>query len=93
MQIQKEKQDAEIHIHDSEGNERKWTGCGVLRIIWLAIVIICILGVGYALFDVNVQGIRNDMELLGDTCCLMMTGGLTEATYGVMLWNVSNSFQ
>ena len=52
----KKKQDADIHINDSEENEKKWTGCGVLRIIWLAIVIICVLGVGYALFDVNVQG-------------------------------------
>ena len=61
----KKKQDAEIHIHDSEGNERKWTGCGVLRIIWLAIVIICILGVGYALFDVNVQGNTERYGALG----------------------------
>ena len=46
-------------------NERKWTGCGVLRIIWLAIVIICILGVGYALFDVNVQGNTERYGALG----------------------------
>ena len=56
VNTKKKNQDADIHIHDSEGDEKKWTGCGVLRIIWLAIVIICILGVGYAIFDVNVKG-------------------------------------
>ena len=61
----KKNQDADIHIHDSEGDEKKWTGCGVLRIIWLAIVIICILGVGYALFDVNVQGNTERYGALG----------------------------
>ena len=61
----KKNQDADIHIHDSEGDEKKWTGCGVLRIIWLAIVIICILGVGYALFDVNVQGNTERYRALG----------------------------
>ena len=61
----KKNQDADIHIHDSKGDEKKWTGCGVLRIIWLAIVIICILGVGYALFDVNVQGNTERYGALG----------------------------
>ena len=61
----KKNQDADIHIHDSEGDEKKWTGGGVLRIIWLAIVIICILGVGYALFDVNVQGNTERYGALG----------------------------
>ena len=56
LYAKKKSRNVEIRGGDSEENGKKLTGCGVLRIIWLAILVICILGIGYALYDVNIQG-------------------------------------
>ena len=56
LYAKKKSRDVEIRGGDSEENGKKLTGYGALRIIWLAILVICILGIGYALYDVNIQG-------------------------------------
>ncbi|MCD7964846.1 MAG: O-antigen ligase family protein, partial [Clostridiaceae bacterium] len=56
LYAKKKSWDVEIRGGDSEENGKKLTGYGALQIIWLAILIICILGIGYALYDVNIQG-------------------------------------
>lgn len=61
----KKKQGAELYISDSEESGKKFTGCRVLRIIWLVILIIGILGIGYALYDVNIQGNTERYGALG----------------------------
>lgn len=61
----KKSQIEDINADETIDVGKKWTIYGALRIIWLAILIISLLGIGYALFDVNVQGNAEQYGALG----------------------------
>lgn len=56
---------ASMQTHIFSKNEYKPTGCRGLQRTWMALLVLCILGVGYALVDVNFQGNAERYGALG----------------------------
>ena len=54
-----------MQTHIFSKNEYKPTGCRGLQRTWMALLVLCILGVGYALVDVNFQGNAERYGALG----------------------------
>lgn len=61
----KKKQAAEIYVNDVYEGTKKWSGYDILRIIWLAILVLCLVGVGYVLYDANIRGNTERYSALG----------------------------